>query len=302
MKRSIIEINETLCNGCGVCITACAEGALEIIGGKARLVSDVYCDGLGACLSGCPTGALQVIERDAPEFSEEAVKARVAGAGEKKHHHHDKHHDHHHDHQGHHGHHHEGEKSAKGVKGDEPLACGCPGSMATVLKRPVAHGCPGAAAMTLKGGAVTGAAGAGAAAPAVSELTHWPIKLELVRPDAPFLRGADLVLLADCAGVSAPDLHPRFLKGNAVVTACPKFTDLDLTIGRLAAVIRDGGIGSLTVVHMEVPCCRGLVVAAERALERSGADIGLKRVNVGRDGKVQEEEMLHTPAGKVASK
>jgi NAD-dependent dihydropyrimidine dehydrogenase PreA subunit len=276
MKRSIIEIDEDRCNGCGECIVACAEGALELIDGKARLVSDVYCDGLGACLGGCPTGALQVIEREADEFSEEAVKER--------------------------------EKSAKAA---EPLVCGCPGSMATVLKRTAAAGgCPGAAAMTMNTGtAGAEAAGLGAAgteasgtSESVSELTHWPIKLELIRPDAPFLRGADMILLADCGGVSIPDLHRRFLRDRVVAIACPKFTDLDQTIGRLAAVIRDGGIGSLTVVHIEVPCCRGLVYAAERAVERAGVDIGLKRIKVGRDGKVQEEEVLHTPESKAASK
>ena len=264
MKRSIIEIDEDRCNGCGECIVACAEGALELIDGKARLVGDVYCDGLGACLGGCPTGALQVIEREADEFSEEAVKeqrSKEQGAG----------------------------------SGKEPLA-GCPGSAATNLKRPAVGECPGAVAMTMKGGSAYDAG-----AP-VSELTHWPIKLELIRPDAPFLRGADMILLADCGGVSIPDLHRRFLRDRVVAIACPKFTDLDQTIGRLAAVIRDGGIGSLTVVHIEVPCCRGLVYAAERAVERAGVEIELTRIKVGRDGQVLEDEVLHTPGSKAASK
>jgi NAD-dependent dihydropyrimidine dehydrogenase PreA subunit len=274
MKRSIIQIDEDLCTGCGECITACAEGALELIDGKARLVSDVYCDGLGACLVGCPTGALKVIEREADEFSEEAVQER--------------------------------EKNVKADAKAEPLACGCPGSAVMSPKRPAAvGGCPGAASMTLKVGAATGAATglrAAASSPAVSELTHWPVKLELIRPDAPFLRGADMILLADCGGVSIPDLHQRFLKNHVVAIACPKFTDPVENIGRLAAVIRDGGIASLTVVHMEVPCCHGLVMAAERARQRSGAGIELKRIKVGRDGRVLEEEVLHSAAGRAASK
>lgn len=261
MKRNIIEINEDLCTGCGECITACAEGALELIDGKAKLVSDVYCDGLGACLSGCPTGALKVIEREADEFSEEAVKEREAKIKEQE----------------------------APVK-EDTLPCGCPGTVATVLKRPAAA-CPGSApVINLNAGAT------------VSELTHWPVKLELIRPDAPFLRGADLVLLADCAGVSVPDLHQRILKGRAVAIACPKFTDLEQTIARLTAVLRDGGVGSLTVVHMEVPCCRGLVVAAEKALQRSGADIELTRVKVGREGRVLEEETLHAARSRAASR
>jgi NAD-dependent dihydropyrimidine dehydrogenase PreA subunit len=272
MKRSIIEIDEDRCNGCGECIVACAEGALELIDGKARLVSDVYCDGLGACLGGCPTGALKVIEREAPEFSEEAVKER------------------------------EQRSKVQGARSGEETMAGCPGSAAMTLKRPTIGGCPGAAAMTMKGGSAYGAATGADAAPTASELTHWPIKLELIRPDAPFLRGADMILLADCGGVSIPDLHRRFLRDRVVAIACPTFGDLEAHLERLTALITTGGVASLTVVHMEVPCCRGLVYAAERAVERAGVDIELTRIKVGRDGKVMEEELLHTAGSKAASK
>lgn len=330
MKRQIIEIDEAKCNGCGQCILACQEGALALVDGKAKLVGEILCDGLGACLGECPTGALKIIEREAEKFSEEAVKQVQDAAKKKEHHakHHDKkhhdakhaeHHAHHaekhaahhaekhagHHAEKHHDHHHdhhakqEPEKPVPPLRPDlhveamtgpaAALGCGCPANQLMYLKRgPAASDeAPGVCAI----GPVAG--------PVESELGHWPVKLELLRPDAPFLRGADLLLMADCAGVSVPDLHQRFLKGHAVSIACPKFSDLEAHIERLAGIIRGSGIKSLTVLHMEVPCCRGLVMAAERALQAAGLDIPLKRIKIGRNGKPLEEETIN--AGRSAA-
>jgi ferredoxin len=252
-KRKIIEIDEKKCNGCGQCVSACAEGALQLVNGKARLVKDIYCDGLGACIGECPEGALKIIEREATPFNEKAVGKRMEGRKEKG----------------------PGRKAPKTEKTGgtgETLPCGCPSSQVMDLK-------------PAKGPHIyTPAQGSD------SELSHWPIKLKLLPPEAPFLKGADLVLLADCAGAALPDLHPRLLRGRAVAMACPKFDDLDGHINRLAAILEASRPKSLTVVIMEVPCCRGLLFAAEKAIEISGVKVPMKRMVVSRDGKIQEEK------------
>lgn len=252
-RRKIIEIDENKCNGCGQCVSACAEGALELVNGKAKLVKDIFCDGLGACIGECPEGALKIIEREAGQFNEKAVQKRLESLNKKN----------------------PGPKTPKPAKPGgtgETLPCGCPSSQVMDLK-------------PAKGPHVyTPAQGAD------SELSHWPIKLKLLPPEAPFLKGADLVLLADCAGAALPDLHPRLLRGRAVAMACPKFDDLEGHINRLAAILEASRPRSLTVVIMEVPCCRGLLFAAEKAIELSGVKIPITRMIIGRDGKVLEEK------------
>jgi Pyruvate/2-oxoacid:ferredoxin oxidoreductase delta subunit len=241
-KREIIEIDEEKCTGCGQCILACAEGALELVNGKAKVVSDVYCDGLGACIGDCPEGALSIVVREADEFDEEKVEERLKTLN-----------------------------SAKGAKGggEAVLACGCPGENAVKLKP--------------TGIAPRGAIGAGRTQ---SELSHWPIKLKLLGPGAPFLRGKDLVLLADCAGVAYPNLHPEFIGGRAVAIGCPKFDDHEADVKKLSDIIRKAELNSLSVVMMEVPCCGGLAVAAEKAVEKAGVKLDITRVVVGRDGEI----------------
>lgn len=243
-NRKIIEIDEALCDGCGQCILDCAEGALQIVDGKARLVGEIYCDGLGACLSGCPQGALQVIEREAEPFDEEAVEELLA-------------------------------KQRKGQDQEEfsiPLACGCPGS-ADISLHPKA------------------AAPSDTAETAASQLGHWPVKLQLLNPQAPFLKDADLVLLADCAACAAPDLHQRFLGGNAIAMACPKLDDAEAHAAKLAQVLEGARPRSIKVVHMEVPCCKGLDWIAAQALERAGLNIPVESVVIGRDGQVREDQL-----------
>ncbi|MEW5735748.1 MAG: 4Fe-4S binding protein [Thermodesulfobacteriota bacterium] len=235
IMRDIIEIDETKCTGCGQCVTACAEGALAIVDGKAKLVSDIYCDGLGACLGGCPEGALKVVARPAPAFDEHAVEKHLAA-----------------------------KKAAEQKPAGPTLACGCPGS----------------AQMTLAPKAPRAAAGQ---APD-SALSHWPIKLALVQPAAPFLRDADLLLLADCTAAAHPDLHRRLLSGRAVVMGCPKFDNPAAYTDKLAQVLAVGRPRSLTVAVMEVPCCKGFVHAAKQAREKAAADLPVTVVEIARDG------------------
>ncbi len=235
-QRDIITIDEALCNGCGQCVLDCAEGALRIVDGKARLVGEVLCDGLGACLAGCPTGALKVISREAEPFDEQAVAARQAA---------------------------------------KPSAPPSPGPL------PAAGGCPGHAAMSL-----APARPAEAGAPQASTLGHWPIKLQLLAPGAPFLQGADLLLLADCAAAACPDLHARLLAGKVVALACPKLDDPAAHLAKLVQVLAGARPRSLTVVHMEVPCCTCLNVIARRALAEAGLALPVEEVVVARDGRV----------------
>lgn len=248
--RNIIEIDEELCNGCGQCILDCAEGALELVDGKAKLVGEIYCDGLGACLDGCPTGALTVTQREAEEFDEQAVEELLASQG----------------------------RAPAPGHGGQPAA--------QPAARPQFAGCPSQAAMSLS----PQAAPAPAAGDASSALGHWPIQLQLLSPQAPFFKDADLLLLADCTAASLPDLHSRLLPGKAVAMACPKLDQPEPHIERLAQIIKSAGLRSLTVVIMEVPCCRGLAWIASQALERAGVELPVGLMVISRDGKVLETQ------------
>ncbi len=220
-RRKIVQIDEDECDGCGQCVPNCAEGALKIVDGKARLVSDVYCDGLGACLGHCPRGAVNIVERDAPEFSEEAVHEHLTGR--------------------------------------EPLAYGCPSSQTQNIEE---------------------VAEANVDEPKASTLRHWPVQLNLVPVKALFFKDADLLLMADCVAVAYPDLHAMLLKGRSVVVGCPKFDDARAYVGKLTEILRLNDVRSLTVAHMEVPCCSGLDRIAELALKASGKTIPTRRLMV----------------------
>ncbi len=243
-NRKIIEIDEELCDGCGECIIACAEGALQIVDGKAKLIADLYCDGLGACLGECPQGALKVIERPAVAFDEEAVEELLSR---------------------------QKNEALAQEKITVPLACGCPGSAEMSMK-------PAASDQAPVGNTQ-------------SRLGHWPIKLQLLNPQAPFLKDADLVLLADCVACALPDLHQRFLGSNAVAMACPKLDDAEAHAAKLAQVLEGARPRSLKVAIMEVPCCKGLDWIAAQALERAGLSIPVETIVIGRDGKVRDDQI-----------
>ena len=255
MKRSrpIIEIDEELCTGCGECILSCAEGALELVDGKARLVGEILCDGLGACLGECPEGALKVIEREADDFDEEAVADRLKDLGRE---------------------------------------VSSPADPA-----PPVHACPGAASMAL---AKNMAACQEPTESLPSTLGHWPVKLQLLGPQAPFFIFSDLLLVADCVGIAYPEVHKDLIAGKAVAIGCPKLDDLQAHIDRLAEILKGAGPKSLTVVVMEVPCCGGFVYAAQQAVACSGVDLPVKRVVISRMGKVLAEEPV--PTGVSAGK
>jgi NAD-dependent dihydropyrimidine dehydrogenase PreA subunit len=247
--REVIEIDEELCDGCGDCVTACAEGAIAIIEGKARLISDVYCDGLGACLGHCPQGALKVIEREADEFDEQAVEAHL-----------------------------------EQLRGSSPKP-NSPPQFAVISQAPMAaaEGCPGSRAQVHQ--VPTAPAAAIDEAPVHSQLRHWPIQLHLVPPTAPFFQGQDVLLAADCVAFAVADFHQRHLAGSSMAIACPKLDgNQEIYLQKLVAMIDVAEIRSLKVMVMEVPCCGGLVKLAETALRQALRDVPVECVVVSTQG------------------
>jgi len=235
-KRKIVNIDEEKCTGCGLCIPNCAEGALQIVNGKAKLVKDIYCDGLGACLGHCPEGAINIEEKDVKAFDEEAAKKHLE---EMK------------------------KKEAK------KLPCGCPGTAVKTLKAPGSR------------------LEAGGTKKSVSELTNWPVQLKLVPVDAPYLKNADLLIAADCVAFSYPDFHQDLLKNKPLIIGCPKLDEGDMYIEKLAEIFKVNNLKSVTVAHMEVPCCFGLNHIVDEAMKLSGKKIPLKEITIGIQGGIK---------------
>jgi len=244
VKRKIVQIDEDKCDGCGLCIISCAEGALQIVDGKARLVSDKYCDSLGACLGECPQDAISIIERDGEAFDEEAVKKHLAG-----------------------------QSPAVLDK-----ACGCPSAAVLQFEKTdnLPCGCPSSTVAQFKSTAKEESATALGSQP--SELAHWPVQLTLVPAKAPFLQGADVLLAADCTAFASGGFHRDFLRNHALLVACPKLDNYDAHQAKLTEILRQSDIRSLTVLRMEVPCCAGLTRMAMQAILSSNKDIPFKEV------------------------
>ncbi len=272
MKRQIIKIDEGKCNGCGLCVPDCPEGALQIIDGKARLVGELLCDGLGACIGNCPEGAITVEEREAEAYDEKKVIENVVKSGEKVIAAHLKHLK---DHKQH-----EDLKIAlnylKENKIDvpqeevEPLACGCPGTMMKDFRDDQVPETLAEPVGALK-----------------SELRQWPTQLHLLNPNAPYFQDCELLVAADCVPFTYADFHRRFLKGKALVMFCPKLdTGLDSYLEKLTAIFRDNNVKSITVVKMEVPCCSGTLRLIEEALKQAEKNIVIKEYMISIRGEI----------------
>jgi NAD-dependent dihydropyrimidine dehydrogenase PreA subunit len=228
--RKIIEIDPDRCDGCGQCVPSCAEGAIQIIDGKARLAAEKYCDGLGACLGECPNDALQIIEREAEDFDEAAVEEHLKESGE--------------------------EAGPSGIV----LPCGCPSTQLQSLSP--ADSCQAANQPQTQMGQT-------------SALGHWPVQIKLVPATAPFLKGADLLVVADCTPLAYPNFHRDLLKDKVVMMGCPKFDDVQEYIAKFTDIFKTAGIKSITTAVMEVPCCSGLPFLVKKALQASGKKIPL---------------------------
>ena len=232
-RRQIIRIDEAKCNGCGACVNGCHEGALQVIDGKARLVSDLLCDGLGACIGECPRGAIKIEEREAAPYDE----AKVMG----------------------------------GDMNDGHGVCGCPGGRTIDLRGE--------------------ACAEGPAGPMPSQLRQWPVQLHLASPMAPYFQKADVVIAADCTAYAYGNFHQDFMKGKALVIACPKLDDgLEIYREKVQALIEDAKANTITVVTMEVPCCGGLLALVKQAAAAASRKVPVKSVVIGIQGGIKRED------------
>ena len=257
--RKIIQIDEEKCDGCGLCIPSCPEGALQIVdtpsGPKVRLMKESFCDGLGACLGDCPRGALTVVGEEVEEYDEEGVIAHIK------------------------------QKSPE------------------LLERHLAHlkehaeelpqhhshtrvsSCPSAQMLHWKERKKI----SNQKVKLDSELRQWPIQLHLVPPAAPYFQNADLAIVADCVPFAYANFHPDFLKGKAIVIGCPKLDDVDAYVEKVSQIIKTGKPKSIKILHMEVPCCFGLLHIVRKAIDLSGKDIPLEAIVIGIKGEIMSK-------------
>jgi ferredoxin len=261
-KRQIIEIDRDLCNGCGLCTTACAEGALVLDEeNKAVLVKEIFCDGLGACLDVCPTEALKIVERETADYDSRAAYEHVLKT--------------------------RGEEAAghvHGIGGDEPDQAAVQQSAPAQKRTPLMGGCPGSAACEIPARGETGEE-PGKPISGASELRQWPIQLHLVSPYAPYFQGSDLLIAADCTAFALGSFHPGLLKGKKLVIACPKLDETEGYVEKLAELIKQNNLRSLTVAIMTVPCCSGLYRIVEQAVELSGTNTRIQKKVIHIDGR-----------------
>jgi NAD-dependent dihydropyrimidine dehydrogenase PreA subunit len=252
MLRRMVEIDEAMCDGCGDCIPSCAEGAIELSGGKARLAADPLCDGLGACLGECPRGAIRVVEREAQGFDAAAVARHLSRRASPRH--------------------------SLSLAAGQRQPAGCPGARPMDLgPRPaptrlsVMASTPDPVPVPQSGPSMLG---------------QWPVQLHLVSPGAPYFQGADLLVAADCVPFAYARFHDDFLAGRRVVVGCPKLDDNCFYAEKLAEIFRRSDLRSVTVVKMEVPCCAGIAWAVRHALAAAGRGIPLQEVTVGVGGEI----------------
>ncbi|MCL6457038.1 MAG: 4Fe-4S dicluster domain-containing protein [Gorillibacterium sp.] len=285
-KRKIITIHEELCNGCGICVEACHEGAIELVDGVAKLVSDSYCDGLGDCLPECPTGAIEMIEREAAQYDDEAVQQRMLarklaaasiGAGSDPST--------------------PGNRYALGQHGNGHVhehehglghGGGCPGSMARRIQRDEAVPAAGSRAPMAVPSIATSHEGSMATAVSErpSELSQWPIQLHLVNPANPYFDDANLLIAADCTAFAYADFHQDFIRNHITLIGCPKLDDNAYYAEKLTEILRLHSVRSITVVRMVVPCCGGIVQSVKQAMLAAQMIVPYREVTIGIDGKI----------------
>lgn len=260
IKRKIIEIDENKCNGCGQCAEACAEGAIQLVNGKAKLVADNYCDGLAACVGECPVDALKIVEREADAFDPEAVEQHLEQ--------------------------HRTQNSStlrssrandteEGELITEASPCGCPSTKLEIFGSP----CEAANQPIIQSSSD-------------SALTHWPVQIRLVPPFAPFLQKAHLLVASDCTPVAYPDFHKDFLKGRVVLVGCPKFDDTEAYIAKFAEIFKVADIQSVIILIMEVPCCSKMPMIIQESMTLAGKNIPTEIVVVSGRGTIIKRDKL----------
>lgn len=250
MKRKVIQIDQETCIGCGLCTNACMQGAIQLVDGKAKLVSESYCDGLGMCLPQCPVDAIKLVEKETDAFDKERFNIKLKGQGAPS----------------------GGCPSTKTMVLDkkdnsESLPCGCPSTLSKVIDKQDDD-------QASKGSQP-------------SRLRQWPIQLHLVNPAAPYFKNANLLLSADCVMAAYGDFQEKLLKNRAIAIACPKLDNSQGYVEKLSQILMQNDIKTIVVARMEVPCCGGISSLIKQALQLSGKDIPLREVVVGMDGSIK---------------
>ncbi|MCR1933819.1 MULTISPECIES: ATP-binding protein [Clostridium] len=248
MIRKIVDIDKEKCNGCGLCVSACHEGAIELIEGKAVLISDEYCDGLGDCLPECPTGAIKIIEREAAEYNEELVQKKM------------------------------NMKDSLEKNNKDKMPCGCPGTMARSIKRPIKNVNLNIEKEDDKSHRKITMG---------SELQQWPVQIKLINTRAPYLQDADLLIAGDCTAYAYGDFHNKFIKNRITLIGCPKLDDNEYYKEKIAEILKNNNIKSITVARMEVPCCGGIVNAVKQAMLKSETIVPFNEVIISTDGRIK---------------
>jgi len=278
-KRTIIKIKENLCNGCGACIPNCPEGALQIIDGKARLLSDIFCDGLGACIGHCPQGAITTEERETEPYDERKVMDNIIKAGEPTILAHLTHLDDHNEHTY--------LKQALQILKDKKITITYPEKQQHHPKQSSCH-CPGAQMRVLQKHTTQNESGE-----RESHLRQWPVQLHLVPPTAPYFREQNVLLVADCVAYALADFHKKYLKENSIAIACPKLdNNQEIYIHKIKALLDEANINKLSVMIMEVPCCGGLVTLVKQAMKQTVRKLPIHVIVVGIEGKNLKEEIV----------
>lgn len=274
-KRKIIKIDESKCDGCGLCIPNCPEGAIQVIDGKARLVSDTSCDGLGACLGHCPKEAITIEEREAKEYDEREVMVNIAKAGRNvicahlahlKDHGQEKY-----------------LKEAIAFLKEKRIEIPSGFQKAPSHHEHGISGCPGSRIMDFRRAEETPKS-ASPARVRESQLRQWPVQITLISPLAPYFKDADILIAADCVPFAYASFHEDLLKGKILLVGCPKLDDIESYSEKIAQIVKNNNIKSITYAHMEVPCCFGLVGVIEEAISSSGKKTPFKEVVIGIKG------------------
>ncbi len=279
MKRKIVKIDEELCNGCGLCIPNCQEGALQIIDNKARLISDLFCDGLGACLGHCPEGAISIEEREAEPYDERKVMEIISRQGENTIIAHLKHLQEH----GETGYYHEALQYLK----DHNININLDKKMEHHHSHS-GHSCPGSMAISLNRDQHEPNEDKG---DTPSQLRQWPVQLHLLNPSASYFKNADVMLAADCVAFAAGNFHHAYMKGKTLAIACPKLdSNMESYVEKITAMIDQAQINTLQVVMMEVPCCGGLLQMAKMAVSQAKRKVPVKATYVSIQGELLKEE------------
>jgi len=302
MKRDILKIDEELCNGCGQCVPNCHEGALQVIDGKVRLVSELMCDGLGACIGHCPEGAITIEKREAEPYNEIRVMEQMKDKGKNTVIAHLKHLKDH----GENGFLLEGVTYLKTKRSelkfnlDEVMSAVHNNGSVQVIQtqtqsQPQPHhaggSCPGSRTMIIEKPSDQNINSQNNDQP--SELRQWPVQLHLVNPNAPYFRGADLLLAADCVAFSLGGFHKNHLKGKSLAIACPKLDQgLDSYVEKLTIMIDSAKLNTITVMMMEVPCCGGLLQMVKTALSSASRKVPVKSILVGINGQILQEDWV----------